>query len=207
MSHTSSNTRARRSNAVSSSAASANAPKTTTKLSKQAVLLVNELQVLDKRVHGLVSSFALSTSSDISAKDLALWTGSTTSSPQILISQECWNNGPPDITKIILSTLDAIQQKKTDPAISFVTYRKGGSDEDADPRLAIAQLSEPNATNPAAILGLDLIPEGSFEASLALSEFVEPFDQSQQSILLTPKFWNTDLHLGMVSSLIMFQSF
>lgn len=31
---------------------------------------------------------------------------------------------------------------------------------------------------------------------MALSEFVEPFDQSEQSLLLTPKYWCIDLHIG-----------
>lgn len=166
--------------------------------------MLKQLHCLGKRTHALLASLSLSDLDNIPEVTKALWTESTTTWPQLLRSDDCWTAPPPPVTDIILATLDALSEKKNDTTINFVAYRRGGSDASHDPRLAVAQLSEPNASNTAAIIGLnlDLLPEGIFESSPALSEFAEPFDESEQNLTLTPKYWVTDLHLGMFPAML-----
>jgi hypothetical protein len=164
--------------------------------SKPSEDIMKQLSILGKKTYNLINSLSLSNPNNIPETIKKLWTGSTTTWPELLESEECWTVRPPHITNIIVSTLDLIEAEKTDHTIN--SYRRGGSDHTLDPRIAVAQLAEPNADNPAAIIGLNLesFPLGILEALLALSEFVEPFDEDEQSLLLTPKFWTTDLHLG-----------
>jgi hypothetical protein len=55
----------------------------------------------------------------------------------------------------------------------------------SDPRLAVVQFLERSCSNLVAIIGLDLeiLPERIFEAPLVLSEHIEPFDASEESLL------------------------
>jgi hypothetical protein len=79
-------------------------------------------------------------------------------------------------------------------------FRNGAIDSKIDPRTAIAQLYEPNKTHCVALIGYrlpDLLPDESVQVPGALSTMVEPHDETNLQALLTPKFWVTDLHIGM----------
>ncbi|PMD25870.1 hypothetical protein NA56DRAFT_744873 [Hyaloscypha hepaticicola] len=66
-----------------------------------------------------------------------------------------------------------------------------------DPRISIAQLHDPKELHPISLIGFNLrsVPVTSFSAPLALSEFVEPHDERNLQLLLTPKYGFTDLHM------------
>jgi hypothetical protein len=148
--------------------------------SPRAKELVSELKSLDQKTFDTIAVLSLATSGDVSPEIRALWNGFTTTLPQILDAADCWNVKVPRMADIIVATLDQIEARKTDPTINFQTYRRGGTDESLDARIVIAQLSEPDKNNPAALFGLNVLPEEAFEAPLALSEFVESFDVSEQ---------------------------
>jgi hypothetical protein len=98
---------------------------------------------------------------------------------------------------MILSTLNIIESAKSDPGLSCRAYCRGEVSTTVDPRTAVAQLYEPRLSNPICLVGfkLPIIADGLLTTPLALSEFVESFDEADQQILLTPKFCLTDLHL------------
>jgi hypothetical protein len=112
---------------------------------------------------------------------------------------ECWNEKPPKWTKLILETLDAM----ADPSTSITAFRRGEAGAKVDPRMAIAQLHHPKECNPISIIGLNLpsAPDTSFSAPLALSEFVEPFDESNLQLVLAPKYCFTDVHIDSAEGL------
>jgi hypothetical protein len=141
-------------------------------------------------------SIPLSTSDNVPLETQKLWEESTTGLPRLFAAAESWNVEPPTSTQLILSTLDLFESSKASGAPpSYTAYRRGEADPKADPRIAIAQFCEPNRANPMAVIGLDILPESSFAAPLSLSEFVEPYDEKNQQLLLIPQFSHTDLHI------------
>lgn len=66
-----------------------------------------------------------------------------------------------------------------------------------DPRTSISQLHDPKEQHPISIIGSKLpsFSDMSISTSLALSEFLEPHDERNLQLLLTPKYCFTDLHL------------
>lgn len=124
-----------------------------------------------------------------------LWTSTTITWPRILPANEVWMVNPPSITKLILGTLDAIDAAKAGPS-AFTVYRRGEADVKTDPRLAVTQLMEPKESDPMTIIGLEILPDDALGVPLALSEFADAYDVSNQQLLLTPKYAHTDLHLG-----------
>jgi len=160
--------------------------------------LLAQLEGFNPSILKTLLSIPLSTPDNVPAEVQALWTSSTTTLPRLFSSAESWNTEPPSGTSLILSTLDLFESSKaagTSP--SFTSYRRGEADSKSDPRIAITQLYEPNRANPISVIGLDIesLPEFSFAAPLSLSEFVEPHDETNQQLLLTPKYCHTDLHI------------
>lgn len=111
---------------------------------------------------------------------------------------------------MILGTLDLISARKNaerrkkvdDYKVYIVLYSQGLADPVSDPRKAIAQLHEPDKSNPVALIGYRLPKLMSdenpgFITPVTLTRFAEPFNEDNRQILLTPKFWKTDLHIGM----------
>jgi hypothetical protein len=147
-----------------------------------AAVLSSSLQGFSESLVKKVMDIELCLPSSIPTSTEALWTSSTTSCPQILLSKDCWNIDIPSTTQLIFSTLDVIAAAK---AGGNATY-------------SVFKLVEPKATNPVSLLGLDVgcMPDNAISPPLALSEYVEPFDVSDQQLLLTPKYAHTDLHLG-----------
>ncbi len=139
---------------------------------------------------------SLSGSTDVPKEIEMLWNHSTTSLPRILLARDCWDEEHlPTSTKLILSTFDNIDAARATGTCSYTVYRRGESSATTDPRLAIAQLSNPTNACPVVLIGLDIVPESVFHVPISLSEFVEGHDESNQQMLLTPKFSLTDLHI------------
>lgn len=112
----------------------------------------------------------------------------------IFKAKECWDEEHlPSTEQLILSTLDEIDSTK----FSYTIYRRGEGVTNADARLAIVQLSEPNEANPMIVIGLTPpeLPETAFHPPISLSQYVEPHDERNQQLLLTPRFTITDLHI------------
>jgi hypothetical protein len=163
-----------------------------------AAVLSSSLQGFSESLVKKVMDIELCLPSSIPTSTEALWTSSTTSCPQILLSKDCWNIDIPSTTQLIFSTLDVIAAAKAGGNATYSVFKRGELDTKVDPRTPIAQLVEPKATNPVSLLGLDVgcMPDNAISPPLALSEYVEPFDVSDQQLLLTPKYAHTDLHLG-----------
>ena len=128
-----------------------------------------------------------------------LWSESTTTHPLLFPSKGCWTvPHPPHISQLIISTLDLIQEKKLDSTIKCSVFRRGELDSDLDPRVVIAQLCDPDPSDPAAIIGykLDILPEGALSAPNALKQYAEPYLEDEQQVLMTPKYWISDIHIG-----------
>jgi hypothetical protein len=91
----------------------------------------------------------------------------------------------------------------TDPSTSITAFRRGEADTKVDPRMAIAQLHDPRDCNHVSLIGFSLasVPDTSFSAPLALSEFVEPCDESNLQLIFTPKYCFTDLHIDSAEGL------
>jgi hypothetical protein len=140
-----------------------------------------------------ILNITLCTLDNVPSETESLWETSTTTLPRLFESADCWNEIPLESTKLILETLDAI----ADPNTTIAAFRRGEVDTKVDPRISIAQLHDPKELHPISLIGLNLpsIPETSFSAPLALSEFVEPRDESNLQLLLTPKYCFTDLHI------------
>jgi hypothetical protein len=140
-----------------------------------------------------ISNTTLCTLDNVPSETESLWETSTTTLPRLFESAECWNEKPPESTKLILETLDAI----ADPNTIITAFRRGEADTKVDPRVAIAQLHDPKELHPISLIGFNLpsVPDTSFSATPALSEFVEPHDERNLQLLLTPKYGFTDLHI------------
>jgi hypothetical protein len=139
------------------------------------------------------SNITLCTLDNVPSEIENLWETLTTTIPHLFESAECWNEKLPESTKFILETLDAI----ADPDTTITAFRRGEADPKVDPRISIAQLHDPKELHPISLIGLNLpsVPDTSFSAPLALSEFVEPHDERNLQLLLTPKYGFTDLHI------------
>jgi len=149
----------------------------------------------------MVRSVRLEALDDISSATSKLWTTNTTTIPLILKSQDCWSSGsPPSHEQILLATLTRIGDHQKNPRLVYIpAYCRGEKDTSLDQRLAIAQLSEPRRSNPIALIGFrlpDTLPDSSLRVPESLSTSVEPFGEVNLQIILTPKFWVTDLHIG-----------
>lgn len=137
----------------------------------------------------------LSDPANLSDNIKELWTSTTVTYPRILSANDIWIVDPPTTTNLVLSTLDAIDAAKAGPS-AFTVYRRGEADAKRDPRLAITQLMEPKESDPMTIIGLDILPDDALAVPVALSEFADAYDVSNQQVLLTPKYAHTDLHIG-----------
>lgn len=144
----------------------------------------------------------------MSAETKEMWTQSTTTWPHIFESEQCWVSKRPSTEQMMFHTLDLIASRKLaekenradDYREYCPAFRNGAIDSKIDPRTAIAQLYEPNKTHCVALIGYrlpDLLPDESVQVPGALSTMVEPHDETNLQALLTPKFWVTDLHIGM----------
>jgi hypothetical protein len=170
-------------------------------------LLLDCLHKFDSSVYRMLQDITLSTPEEASLETKELWTSATATRPQTFESRFCWRSYPPSGVDLIIRTCNSIAARKqaeakgtADDYEDYVpAFSKSLYDENLDPLTAIAQLSHPDITKPAALVGYrlpDLVPDGSLVCPEALTQFVEPFKEENLQILLTPEFWVTDLHIG-----------
>jgi hypothetical protein len=150
---------------------------------------------------------SLSTVDEMTPEIKEMWKQSTVTYPQIFKSAHCWKDEPPTKRKLFLETLKLIDARKLaektgtedDYKAYCPAYANDEYDSSLDPREAIFQLCDPNKQNPIAICGYrlpELLADSALRAPKALTKNVEPFAEDNLQILLTPKFWITDLHIG-----------
>ncbi|PVH83869.1 hypothetical protein DL98DRAFT_652299 [Cadophora sp. DSE1049] len=170
---------------------------------------LQRLEEFGTAIKNIIEDVTLTTLMTMNKSQMDLWNGSTTTWPQIFRAEECWKKKSPSSEELILETLDLIAARKAaekrnkvdDYKVYIVPYSQGLVDSDMDPRKAIAQLHEPDKSNPVGLIGYRLpkfMPDVNpgFVTPAALTKFVEPFNEENRQVLLTPKFWATDLHIG-----------
>lgn len=169
--------------------------------------LLDYLHDFKSSIRDLVARIGLSTLEDISAETKEMWDATTTIHPHLFDSKECWRKRPTS-EELVFHTLDLIEarrlaeeQDRVDDYKEYCpAYSKGLVDPSIDPRTALAQLHEPQIANPIALIGyrlLNLVPDGTLSIPEDLADFVEPLDETNLQVFLTPKYWTTDLHIGM----------
>ena len=147
---------------------------------------------------GVLYQTQLSTLDNITPEIRSMWEQSTTSLPRALRAEQCWNPRPLTNNELVLATLDALNDKSIDRRSKYIVFSRGERDDTVDPRKAIAQLSEPEPTNPVFITGLrlPLLSNGLFRTPVELSNFMEPYEETNIQLNLTPKYSFIDLHIG-----------
>jgi hypothetical protein len=169
--------------------------------------ILSQLQDFEDSAKLEIEKLSLSTMDEITPEMEKMWNKSTITYPQILESDHCWKSQPPTSEELFLKTDDLIAARKLaekhgkqdDYKEYCPAFRDGLYDPTLDPRKALFQLYEPKKKNPVAICGYRLpefIEDSALKPPLALTKFVEPVNEDNLQILLTPKFWITDLHIG-----------
>ncbi len=77
-----------------------------------------------------------------------------------------------------------------------------GVDMSVDAEIAIAQLLDPDLSGPVFLTGLRLpiVADMGFRCPYDLCTVVEPIEESNSQVNLTPKFWFVDIHTGNISA-------
>jgi len=174
--------------------------------------LLDSLREFNSETKDQLKDISLSMIDGLSINVKELWTQSTTTWPQIFDASTCWTVQSPTSADLICHTINKIvarkaaekqAAKKTAKVDEYKhylqVYSRGQVDSSVDPRLVLAQLYELNKFNLMAILGYQLkslVPDSSLTTPEALTKFVEPFNEDNVQILLTPTYWVTDLHIG-----------
>ncbi|KAH7363952.1 hypothetical protein BKA65DRAFT_388900, partial [Rhexocercosporidium sp. MPI-PUGE-AT-0058] len=152
----------------------------------------------DEFTKSLLQSIPLSTFDDISEEAKTLWEQAHTTYPRLFQSKQCWGDQPPTDAALFLATTDMIAESKSNSKVSYATFCRGELDTEVDPSLALAQLWSPNPAMPVSLIGVKLpkvLPESIFKCPEEMSLFVEPFEQSNQHLFVTPTYCKTDLHI------------
>ncbi len=152
----------------------------------------------DKHMLGVLYPAQLSTLDNITPEIHSIWEQSTTSLPIVLRADQCWNPRPLTNKELVLATLDFLNDKPVGRGSTYTVFSRGERDDSVDPREAIAQLCDPEPTNPVFLTGLRLpgFSDGLFRTPMELSNFVEPYEETNIQLNLTPKYSFVDLHIG-----------
>ena len=147
---------------------------------------------------GVLYQAQLSTLDNITPEIRSMWEQSTTSLPRALRAEQCWNPRPLTNKELVLATLDFFNDKSMDCRSTYTVFSRGDRDDSVDLQEAIAQLCDPEPTNPVFLTGLrlPLLSNGLFRTPVELSNFVEPYEETNIQLNLTPKYSFVDLHIG-----------
>ncbi|KAG9229106.1 hypothetical protein BJ875DRAFT_500199 [Amylocarpus encephaloides] len=158
---------------------------------------LNTMDGFDNDITNALHKMNLPSLTTASPSTLALWKASTTGPPRLFPSSTVWSTPPPLITTLILSTLDHLSATPPENR-EFTTYIRGEvAPETTDPRLAIAQLAEPDANSSMLIIGmkLDEVKDSMLHVPQGLSEHVESYQESGHQLLVVPRGGVSDLHV------------
>ncbi|KAG4428779.1 hypothetical protein IFR05_015738 [Cadophora sp. M221] len=136
--------------------------------------LLKALDGFDKSTRALLEKIHLSTLDNISVEVMNLWEQAHTTYPRRV-------------------------QIKFKPPLHVILSRRGRWGG-VDPNIALAQLWSPDPAMPVSLVGFNLpeiLPKTIFRTSEEMSVYIEPFDEGNQQLLVTPTYCKTDLHIGM----------
>ncbi|CAG8957835.1 hypothetical protein HYFRA_00000175 [Hymenoscyphus fraxineus] len=157
--------------------------------------IIDTMVGFDEETINALRRMELSTLDNLPRRVKTLWDTTTTTPPRLFPAERCWVQKPPSTASLVLSTLDILGDR-TQPQPTI--YQRGQqAAADFDPRIAVAQLIEPDAASPVTLIGLKLpsLPDNLFKCPLGLSTSVEPYLESGHQLLLTPKLSSSDLHI------------
>jgi hypothetical protein len=160
--------------------------------------LLRTLDGFDRGTINTLSQMDLSPISAIPAETTRLWVETSTTTPRLFPSSDCWTGPPPSTTQLILSTLNFLSDREPQK-IEFTVFHRGeAAPPNIERRLAITQLLEPDRVNPVHFIGFKIpqLRDELLKCPLALSEYVEPYEESGHQLILTPKYTLSDLHIG-----------
>lgn len=158
--------------------------------------LLDEIEGFDQLMMEKLYQASLSTVYATPPDIVSMWNDYTTSVPKVLKAEGCWIPRSMTTKELFLETVDFLGDSSSKG--TYEIYRQGERDENVDPREAIAQLCDPEPLNPIFLTSLRLpcIRRGVFETPVELSNFVEPYEETNHQLNLTPKFSFVDLHIG-----------
>ncbi|KAJ5543651.1 hypothetical protein N7513_007159 [Penicillium frequentans] len=150
---------------------------------------------------GVLSICHLSYWNRMSEQNQDLWLESTSSVPRLLNSSHCWRVRAPLARELFMDTIEEIStvtsttQKSSESR--FRANFQGEVDEKLDPYIVLSQLIDPDLNKPAFLTGLRLpsIDHFGFCSPCEMSTTIEPFDETNDQVNLTPKYSFVDLHI------------
>ncbi|KAJ5203619.1 uncharacterized protein N7498_004498 [Penicillium cinerascens] len=136
-----------------------------------------------------------------------LWYKATSSIPYLLNGSHCWRGRAPLARELFMDTIREISTEnsmtqKTSETQFRVNFQ-GEVDEAFDPYLVLSQLIDPDPNKTAFLTGLRLpsVDNFGFRLPCDVSTVVEPFDETNNQVNLTPKYSFVDLHTGSADGL------
>lgn len=172
--------------------------------------LLEGLDGFDESTKALLESIPLSTLDDISEGDKNLWEQVHTTYPRLFQSKKCWGGQPPTDIALFLATMKMISESKSSSNPPYTAFCRGEIDGEVDPSIALAQLWSPDPAMPVSLVGFNLpeiLPKTIFRAPEEMSLYIEPFEEGNQQLLVTPTYSKTDLHIGMELTLLLISTF
>ncbi|TVY59536.1 JmjC domain-containing histone demethylation protein [Lachnellula suecica] len=158
--------------------------------------LFNSLQGFDRKLINAMREMPLSPLKNMSWKAQEVWEKTTTTYPRLFPAKDCWLQEPPRQSDLILETLEIIERQVPNQEDTFDVHFHGELST-IDPRIAVAQLSDPNPTGAIDLVGLRAahMEEDMVTTPRELSKIMQAHDRRNFQLLLTPKYCHTDLHI------------
>ncbi|EED14478.1 hypothetical protein TSTA_106880 [Talaromyces stipitatus ATCC 10500] len=129
----------------------------------------------------------------------SLWQSCTTSLPTLYNSSQCWTVRTPLARELVIDALIKIRSKQIQSASEedFRLNYQGEVNESIDPTIVLAQLVDPDPCCPAFLTGLrsPSVESCGFRCPYDLCTVVEPEEECNIQVNMTPKFSFVDLHI------------
>lgn len=130
----------------------------------------------------------------------SLWQSCTTSLPTLYDSSCCWTVRIPSARELFIDALARVQNKQSRPASEedFRINFQGEINETIDHGIVLAQLIDPDPVHPVFLTGLRLpsVENCGFRCPYDLCAVVEPEEECNVQVNMTPKYSFVDLHIG-----------
>ncbi|KXL41588.1 hypothetical protein M433DRAFT_72742 [Acidomyces richmondensis BFW] len=167
---------------------------------KELSSILREIQTNFGPKYGVLFKCHLSHWNRMSDQNQDLWLKSTSSAPRLLDGSHCWRGRAPLARELFMDTIKEIStENSTTQKSSESRFRanfQGEVDEAFDPYLVLSQLIDPDPNKPGFLTGLRLpsIDQFGFRSPCDISSIIEPFDETNNQVNLTPKYSFVDLH-------------
>lgn len=141
--------------------------------------------------------------SDVPSTVRTLWRFCTTSIPTLYDSSPCWTVRIPSARELVIDVLDRADnpRRQPDSEEDFQVNCQGEINGSIDHRIVVAQLIDPDPVQPVFLTGLRLPSTEScgFRCPYDLCKVVEPEEECNVQVNMTPKYSFVDLHIGKFS--------